>query len=155
MTGVALIPLTSQKDAKNAIAQAKLSLEAESHEQTLEASADSDTSEDEESHLTSPTEPKSPETSAPTTKSSGVAEDVIGKRGQYGRFAERWFSRKGWSSEKRRTQGMSTDSLPKPERETSPSQKGEAAGAKKAIPELLMSKMVFRTDANASRTVIT
>ncbi|KAL8831842.1 MAG: hypothetical protein Q9191_000631 [Dirinaria sp. TL-2023a] len=100
VTGVALIPLTSQKDAKNAIAQAKLSLEAESREQTLEASADSDTSEDEDSHLTSPTEPKSPETSAPTTKSSSVAEDVIGKRGQY-------------------------------ERETSPSQKAEAASAEK------------------------
>ena len=131
MTGVALIPLTSEKDAKSAIVQAKLSLEAESREQTLEASADSDTSEDEDSHLTSPTESISPDTSAATTESSSVAEDVIGKRGLYGRFAERWFSKKGWSSEKRRTQGMSTDSLAKPGRERHPSRKAEATSAEK------------------------
>lgn len=129
VTGVAFIPLTSQKDAKNAIAQAKLSLEAESREQTLEGFVDSDTSEDEDSHPKSPTQPKSPDTSAPTTESSRVAEDVIGKRGQYGRFTERWFSKKGWSSEKRRTQGMSTDSHAKPGREAFPSQKAGAVSA--------------------------
>lgn len=38
-----------------------------------------------------------------------MAQDVIGRRGQYGRFAERWFSKKGWSTERRRNLGMSTD----------------------------------------------
>ena len=42
---------------------------------------------------------------------SSVVEDVIEKKGQYGRFAERWFSRKGWTTEKRRAQGMSIDSV--------------------------------------------
>ena len=44
-----------------------------------------------------------------------MVKDVISKKGQYGRFAERWFSRKGWSTDKRRAQGMSTadeDKLP-------------------------------------------
>ena len=98
-----------------------MSQEARSGEQTLDASADSETSEDESSHLGSPTDLKSPSASASLTKSSSVAEDVIGKQGQYGRFAERWFSKKGWSTEKRRNQGMSTDSLGKPEKETVPS----------------------------------
>ena len=51
----------------------------------------------------------------PERSSSNVVEDVISKKGQYGRFAERWFSRKGWSTDKRRAQGMSTadeDKLP-------------------------------------------
>ena len=41
--------------------------------------------------------------------SSNIAQDVIGKRGQYGRFAERWFSKKGWTVERRRALGMSID----------------------------------------------
>ena len=45
---------------------------------------------------------------SPDRSTNNVIEDVIGKKGQYGRFAERWFSRKGWTTEKRRAQGMST-----------------------------------------------
>ncbi len=52
--------------------------------------------------------------------SSNVAEDVIGRKGQYGRFAEKWFSRKGWSTEKRRAQGMSTDDPENPPSATFP-----------------------------------
>ena len=44
----------------------------------------------------------------PDRSTGNVVEDVIGKKGQYGRFAERWFSRNGWTAEKRRAQGMST-----------------------------------------------
>lgn len=40
---------------------------------------------------------------------TSVAQDVIHKKGMYGRFAERWFSKKGWSSESRRTQGLSSE----------------------------------------------
>ena len=53
----------------------------------------------------------------------GVAQDVINRRGQYGRFAERWFSRKGWTSERRRAQGMSADQ----EEKSEDSQVGEQA----------------------------
>jgi hypothetical protein len=35
------------------------------------------------------------------TDGTGVAEDVIGRRGLYGRFLTRWVSRKGWDREKR------------------------------------------------------
>lgn len=40
---------------------------------------------------------------------TSIAEDVIGKKGRYGRFVERWLSRKGWSVEGRRMQGMSVE----------------------------------------------
>ena len=80
----------------------------------------SDDSEDEEKevhaavsddHNGSPTDSK--RNMGPVAEGSSVAEDVIGRRGQYGRFAERWFSRKGWGTERRRAQGMSTEELEK------------------------------------------
>ena len=48
-----------------------------------------------------------PSTSAKGT--SSVAGDVIEKKGQYGRFAERWFSKKGWQM----AQGMSVEGVEK------------------------------------------
>lgn len=47
-------------------------------------------------------------------ESTSVVEDVIGRKGQYGRFADRWFSKKGWSMEKKRMQGMSTGNIKEP-----------------------------------------
>lgn len=44
---------------------------------------------------------------------SRVAQDVLEKKGQYGRFAARWFSRKGWAAERRRSAGMSSTELPR------------------------------------------
>jgi len=41
------------------------------------------------------------------TLSSSIAEDVIGKKGVYGRFAERWFSKRGWQVDRNRLQGLS------------------------------------------------
>lgn len=42
---------------------------------------------------------------------SSVAEDVIKRKGSYGRFAERWFSHRGWVQDQRRNLGIS-DSAP-------------------------------------------
>lgn len=38
---------------------------------------------------------------------SSVAEDVIRRRGSYGRFAQRWFSRSGWTQDQKRNMGLS------------------------------------------------
>jgi hypothetical protein len=43
---------------------------------------------------------------------SSVAQDVIEKRGSYGRFAQRWFSRSGWRVDQKRTMGLSADDGP-------------------------------------------
>jgi len=40
-------------------------------------------------------------------RTSSIAEDVIGKKGVYGRFAEKWFSKRGWQVDQKRTQGLS------------------------------------------------
>jgi hypothetical protein len=40
-------------------------------------------------------------------RTSSVAEDVITRKGGYGRFAQKWFSKKGWTVDQRRNLGMS------------------------------------------------
>ncbi|KAK8126749.1 uncharacterized protein PG998_002508, partial [Apiospora kogelbergensis] len=42
-------------------------------------------------------------------RKSSVAEDVIKRRGTYGRFAQRWFSHGGWMQEQARSLGVSDD----------------------------------------------
>lgn len=87
---------------------------------------DTDTSDDEEVHLeviAEEDQQSSPSSSwskrdFPVAQREGcerttsnVAQDVLTRKGQYGRFAERWFSRKGWSTEKRRAQGSKAQSF--------------------------------------------
>lgn len=125
ITGVTLIPLSSQLDAKSAIIQAKESLVKEAGGGVPD---NSDTSDDEDvqpddGHTeddeiksvvsASPTDPASTPLPADKDGNTSVVEDVIGRKGQYGRFAERWFSKKGWNTEKKRTQGISTDAIGK------------------------------------------
>lgn len=43
----------------------------------------------------------------PDSARSSVAEDVMRRRGSYGRFAHRWFSRDGWTMDQKRTMGLS------------------------------------------------
>lgn len=40
---------------------------------------------------------------------TSIAEDVIGRKGQYGRFAEQWFSNEGWGVDRRRVHGGPVD----------------------------------------------
>ncbi len=125
ITSVAFIPLSSQSDAHDAITEAKESLHKQTEDDRV---GDSDSSDDEDhksidaqgnlsgdDDLTLPATPEPTVGSTPgppfaaPKRNSTIVEDVIEKKGQYGRFADRWFSRKGWSVEKRRTQGMSTN----------------------------------------------
>lgn len=41
-----------------------------------------------------------------------IAEDVISRRGSYGRFAQRWFSRSGWLQEQKRLMGLTANKRP-------------------------------------------
>jgi hypothetical protein len=58
-------------------------------------------------------------------RTSSVAEDVMARKGGYGRFAQKWFSRKGWTVGQRRNLGMSVS-----ETETEPMPEHEATGGK-------------------------
>lgn len=94
-------------------------------------------------------DPVTGQQSSPKPKTT-VAEDVIQRKGVYGRFAEKWFSKKGWSADSRRTQGLSSqenlaakdtpknvDSLPKDEenRPTSPLAKDALPSNDQNVPE--------------------
>ena len=43
----------------------------------------------------------------------GIVDNVLKKKGAYGRFTTRWFSKRGWTLDQRRAEGMSVGSLPK------------------------------------------
>ena len=47
-------------------------------------------------------------TKAGPKQTTSVAEDVISKRGNFGRFAKEWFSKRGWTVDQRRNLGMTT-----------------------------------------------
>ena len=130
ITDVTLIPLSSQSEARQAISQAKESLKKFSQHQTL--CPESETSDDDENHDEAfqtdhddQASPVSSDSSALVDPSasrrfglarntSSVAEDVIGRKGLYGRFAERWFWKMGWTTEKQKAQGMSVDGVERP-----------------------------------------
>ena len=123
VTDVTLIPLSSQKDAQHAISVARKFLNQDAISTEQQGSDTDDENEthapanihDEASDGESPTTPLgSGETEAqkglsPLKKGTSVVSDVIKDKGKYGRFAERWFSRTGWSGDGRRKQGMSTN----------------------------------------------
>ncbi|KAL1957509.1 hypothetical protein VTO42DRAFT_5972 [Malbranchea cinnamomea] len=115
VTGVAVIPLSSQSDASKAIEQAKWAIKNDSKS---DASVDVDSSSDSELEDLNAAALPDPESYLPVEELSGdgssVAEDVIGRRGLYGRFAKRWFSRQGWVKEKRMSHGMSRSDLDDP-----------------------------------------
>lgn len=122
ITDVALIPLSSQADANKAITQARESLQKRLRAEGAGEELESDTSDDEsvtyadtatqEDSLPS-TPPPEEDIQATTAnkreRRSSIAEDVVVKKGAYGRFADRWFSKKGWSTEGRRKLGMSSE----------------------------------------------
>lgn len=140
VTGVALIPLASQLEAQRAIEQhTKLPKKAKS-----QPAADSpdDVTDDEGIHSGNVTadeditenphssgDPQSPDQPEPQQESSSIAQDVIRRKGQYGRFAERWFSKKGWVSDKRRV------SLSIRDKATEAGSKANAALSTKVSPE--------------------
>ncbi|KAI9831021.1 MAG: hypothetical protein M1819_005259 [Sarea resinae] len=152
ITDVALIPLSSQAEATTAITQTRDVLkkrlavkvsengdsDASDEEPDGSVFTDDDLQDDNSSLSSAPAtgdDPKSISDGPAHKRRTSIAEDVIGKKGQYGIFAERWFSRRGWSVEKRRMQGMSSEDLTA-EQPDEPPAKTEAGGSPKPAPEL-------------------
>ena len=121
---VALIPLSSLSEAQKAIIQAKESPKKSAQHRV--SSPDSESSDNVEideagqylygeqillgsSGLSTKKDTSEALPSTSVKGTSSVAGDVIEKKGQYGRFAERWFSKKGW----RMAQGMSVEGVEK------------------------------------------
>ncbi|KAI1495042.1 SacI homology domain-containing protein [Biscogniauxia mediterranea] len=118
VTDVALTPCTSQSEAETAIQHTAIQLRRASAEKIIEESgtdseveapsssagedADDPGSHSDGEHLTSKS--GTPESAG---ERSSIAEDVIRRRGSYGRFAQRWFSNKGWMMDQKRNLGLS------------------------------------------------
>lgn len=125
VTDVAIIPLSSQQEAENALRAAVQASTQEVPEDPPGQQAVSDLVDDaDNASLTSlgdtwledkvPKESRSRSGSGTISStgdgrsSTGVAQNVIGRKGAYGRFAERWFSRRGWTSGQQRNMGMTS-----------------------------------------------
>ncbi|KAF9880797.1 Syja N domain-containing protein [Colletotrichum karsti] len=106
VTEVAVTPCASQKDAGEAISQTALHLA----ERKTDKDADDSDSDD---YVELPTSGDEVEDPAPAKKGaadpvkSTVAKDVIGRRGSYGRFAQTWLTKSGWTQDQKRTAGWS------------------------------------------------
>jgi hypothetical protein len=115
VTEVALTPLASKADAEASIASTHTDLQrnifdgdhdmedSDTDEDSGEPTAlDSDDVED-DIHSAAPNPTSA---SSEHKRSSSIAEDVMTRKGGYGRFAHKWFSKKGWTDDQRRNLGM-------------------------------------------------
>ncbi|RMD40777.1 hypothetical protein DV735_g4379, partial [Chaetothyriales sp. CBS 134920] len=108
VTDVALLPLSSQRDAAKAIVSAKRSSAAAEEATDSDYSSDSESDGGEYSGGRSSVSSSLPDDSkdcalpaAPNNKAElgpGIAQDVYNKRAHFGTFATQWFSRRGWSA---------------------------------------------------------
>lgn len=119
---IAILPLSSQAEVDQAIGQNRAVTQGARKSQGADtASSGSEESEDDsfDSHsVGDPLESQSPMNNSlaaagGTEKSTNVVQDVIQRKGQYGRFASQWFSRRGWGLIDRRTEETSIEIVPK------------------------------------------
>ncbi|KAK7750904.1 hypothetical protein SLS62_007167 [Diatrype stigma] len=112
VTDVALTPCTNQAEAEEAVAHTATQLRraaAAGRKSVSPADTESDTESEVGGGGEPPPDPglqsDHDDTASEETKDgkkSSIAEDVIKNRGSYGRFAEKWFSRKGWRIDQKR-----------------------------------------------------
>ncbi len=112
VTEVALTPCASYTEARDAVAKTALHLEQRSEKPAGEIDSDDETELPSTGSDDIGDESSGAEEPAASRGNSGssVAEDVISKRGSYGRFAQRWFSRGGWMQDQKRSLGLSSKS---------------------------------------------
>jgi hypothetical protein len=126
VTEVTLTPLHSQSEAEASIINTQAAIERRTigtHD--LE---ENDTDGDEEGFSAAVNEdvddedvlPPAAENPSGHQRTSSVAEDVMKRKGSYGRFAQKWFSGKGWAVDQRRNLGMA---VPEPDISTNKSTK--------------------------------
>lgn len=113
ITEVALTPLSSKAEAETSIDRTKAGLlksNAEGH------GLDESDSEDDEfsANISDEVDDEVNTANTETQKRTSVAEDVISKKGGYGRFAQKWFSKKGWAVDQKKNMGMSVSEINSP-----------------------------------------
>lgn len=114
ITEVALTPCSSYNDASESVSNTALQLQNHTGLPGHETADDTDV-EDEEAIQRVPTrsndevddDAPAEETRPGLPGNASVAKDVMSRRGSYGRFAQRWFSKSGWMQEQKRNMGLS------------------------------------------------
>lgn len=117
-TEVAITPLVSRKEAEKSVLETRAAMQKKDAEgEGLDYSSGSDSEIEEGTHspvssdeiddhdLPSTTN-SSAKTSGAHKRTSSIAEDVITRKGGYGRFAQNWFSKKGWAVDQKRNLGI-------------------------------------------------
>lgn len=118
ITEVALTPLSSHSEAEASILNTQAAIQGRAAGGHGMDESDTDGDEEEFSTAVSedvddedvPPPADTPSTSSSHQRTSSVAEDVMKRKGSYGRFAQKWFSRKGWAVDQRRNLGMAVPS---------------------------------------------
>ncbi|KAH8599325.1 SacI homology domain-containing protein [Bisporella sp. PMI_857] len=147
ITEVALTPLESRAEAESSISHTHDGLQKWNTDDHTSDVSDSegdaeefptvlhDDVDDEPLHV--PTGTVSSQTTGEHKRTSSVAEDVISKKGSYGRFARNFFSKKGWNVDQRRNQGMSVSAtdpmLPSPDIKTGDGQQSSKSSIMETI----------------------
>lgn len=151
-----MTPCSSRSEAEDSIRRTNRHLERCTAPNS--ASDDSSVSEDEAEPRISISDEVEDATAAEgdsnvaSTRSS-VAEDVMKRRGSYGRFAQSWFSRSGWTQGQQRTMGISNSPTLSPTKvedkittieETLPKDYEKASTeASDLLPKLLRTVQIF------------
>lgn len=120
ITDVALTPLSSRQEAESSISHTQRSLQkkavdghatddsdTEGDEADLSAAISDDVDDEEPSNVVLSGLSDTSHKPGEHKRTSSVAEDVLTRKGSYGRFASKWFSKKGWTVDQRRNLGMS------------------------------------------------
>lgn len=119
-TEVALTPCSSKAEAEESIQKTDRHLEKDDSPNSL--SEDDESSDEEVEPRTSIADEVDDALSEEggarvVSPRSSVAEDVFHRRGSYGRFAQSWFSRGGWTQGQKRSMGMSNSPALSPTRD--------------------------------------
>ncbi|KAG5916400.1 hypothetical protein E4U42_007675 [Claviceps africana] len=134
VTGVAITPCSTKKEADESICRTAISLRKEVSDDVN----DNEETSDADSETTGAAVDEVEETVTggdgvrSTSSRSSVAEDVMRRRGSYGIFAQRWFSKSGWTMDQRRSLGLSISAASSP---TGPGEEKDEPSASKVSVE--------------------
>lgn len=136
---IALLPLSSQADADQAIIQTREGLEkaktSQESDRGSSASEENGYESFDDRSVGDPSESQTPadaQTTGGNESTTSVVQDVIKRKGQYGRFASQWFSRRGWGLEKKHTEAMSPELVAETDHED---QKPQPEAAKSTLED--------------------
>ncbi|PHH65567.1 hypothetical protein CDD81_2002 [Ophiocordyceps australis] len=145
VTDVAITPCTSQSDAAESIKRTAGLLRQSLPHALSDHGLGSDDEMDVEHEILDEAEDailvSEQDGLRPDSARSSVAEDVFRRRGSYGRFAQSWFSRSGWTLEQRRSMGMSISSAV--DADSTPDDDSTQAPVSTLLPKLLRTVRVL------------